>query len=417
MLCVIDGISHKGEGIAHIEGKATFIPFALPNETVKVKITEEKRKYNRAQLIEIIRPSPNRIEPLCPHYYECGACSYQHVNYSQQLEMKRKIVEENINRIGKLVIEVPPLIPAEKPYRYRNKVSWQIVNKSLGYYQAGTNKLVKIHACKLISQKMEEATNRLRDLLVEMPLTAKSNMIMRESSTDGKIMLILTNLTKELDEEIMGNLSGIVDNLYVNYLNEIKYTKIFGSDKINEEAKGAKILLSPLAFFQVNHLQMEKIIEILEGYLALKKDDILLDAYCGVGSLSLPLANKVSKVIAIESYALAIEDAENNALINNINNCEFLVGHTERILPKLNKTFNKIIVDPPRIGLREEVIRAISKANPEKIAYVSCNPATLARDLAIFSENGYITKEIQPIDMFPQTGHVECVTLMSRVKD
>lgn len=418
MQCIIDGISHKGEGIARINGKATFIPYAILGETVRINIIEEKKAYNRAMLMEIIEPSPYRIEPICPHYYECGGCSYQHIDYKYQLELKRQAIESNLSKLAKLEVKVNPVIPSDNIYRYRNKVTWHINNaRRLGYYQAGTNNLLEIQTCQLISEKMEGVANYIRELLIDIPVTKESNLIIRESSVDGKIMLILTNLTDKINEQILEKLLSKVEALFVNYAGEKNYEKLIGLDKLKEKAGGAHILLSPGAFFQVNHGQMEKIINLVEDYLDLNENDVLLDAYSGVGSLSLALANKVKRVIGIESFAPAIDDAKNNATLNNLNNCEFLVGYSEKVLPRLNTPFNKVIVDPPRSGLKREVIEAIAKKNPEKIAYVSCNPATLARDLAIFNEYNYITKIVQPVDMFAQTYHVECVVLMSKVED
>ncbi|HZK44596.1 MAG TPA: 23S rRNA (uracil(1939)-C(5))-methyltransferase RlmD [Syntrophomonadaceae bacterium] len=415
MQCKIEGISHKGEGIARIDGKAVFIPFAIPGETVKIKIIEEKKNYNRAQLIEVIESSIHRVDPSCPHYNDCGGCSYQHIDYDHQLELKREVVQSNIARIGKIDLEVNPVIGSPQRYRYRNKVTWHIDKEGrLGYYQASSNELVEIKTCKLISEKMEKVTNSIREHITDISFTQQSNLIIRESSVNEETMLILTHIKSDLDKSKLSSFSDETNSLFVKYIGKPGYEKITGSDKLTETSATINISLSPGAFFQVNHEQMEKIISIVEDFLDLNDEDILLDAYSGVGSIALALASKVKKVVGVESFKDAVKDAKLNANQNKITNAEFIAGACETVLPKLNKSFDKVVLDPPRSGLKKEVIEAIVKANPKKIAYVSCNPATLARDLAIFKENDYITKIVQPLDMFAQTGHVECVVLMTR---
>ncbi|NLB87703.1 MAG: 23S rRNA (uracil(1939)-C(5))-methyltransferase RlmD [Syntrophomonadaceae bacterium] len=413
MQCRIQGITHNGEGVARIEGKATFIPFAIPGETVEVEIMEKKKNYNRARLLEVIESSPHRKEPLCPHYYECGGCSYQHVAYDYQLKLKREVVQNNISRIGKLDVTVNPVIASPQEYRYRNKVTWHFDNGRLGYYQAGTNNLLEIRTCKLISEKMEQVTNSIKEYMPELPLTQNSNLIVRESSPNNEIMVVVTNLGKKIHKSLVKKMADQIDSLIVTYQGKNGYETIWGNDKLIEQVNKVNISLSPGAFFQVNHQQMERIIAILQDYLDLKKDETLLDAYCGAGSIALALASKVKEVVGIENYSPAIDDAILNARENALPNYEFIAGACETILPKLNKRFDKVIVDPPRSGLKKEVIEAIAKVNPKKIAYVSCNPATLARDLAIFKELNYQIKELQPLDMFPQTMHVETVVLLS----
>ncbi len=414
----IKGISHNGEGIARIAGKVTFIPYAIPGETVEIALTAEKKNYNRGQLIDILKPSKHRTVPLCPHYYGCGGCSYQHVDYTYQLELKRQVVQNNISKIAKLDIDVGPVISSDKIYGYRNKVAWHIdKNKRLGYYQRGTNDLVEIKTCKLISAQMKKATNWFRENINEFPLTGKSKIIIRESSVSGESTVIITNLNTELNDGVISRCRQEITALFVSHIGKPGYKKVFGPDKLEEKAGGVDILLSSGTFFQVNHRQMEIIIDLVGEYLDLNKNDILLDAYCGSGGLSLPFAQNVKEVIGIESFAPAIDDAKENARLNHLDNCEFLVGYAEKVLPKLDQPFNKVIVDPPRSGLKGEAIKAITTAKPGKIAYVSCNPATLSRDLAIFAQEGYKPKIIQPLDMFPQTGHVECVALMSRIEN
>jgi 23S rRNA (uracil1939-C5)-methyltransferase len=414
--CYIDGITHIGEGVARIEGKATFIPYAIPGETVEVEITEEKKKFRRARLTEIIDSSEDRATPLCPHYYECGGCAYQHVSYPKQLELKQRVVQESINRIGKIDLQVNPVLGMEDPWRYRNKVEWHVdrINGQLkmGYYLNDSHKIIDITTCKLISVEMENLSLYIKTRLEELNLPDHCEIVIRQSSLNQKLMLVFRGVGTE-----NVNINSLLDYPELNSIYSIDndfYTLLHGEQYLQEEVNGLHYEISAISFFQVNSAQTSKLYELVKEYANAKRNHRVLDAYCGIGSMSLLLAKTARKVLGVESYAPAIKDAINNKYKNNIFNCDFLTGPCEILIPQLIDEFDIVVLDPPRAGCTEDLIEAIANISPRRIVYVSCNPATLARDLALFEKEGFEIREIQPVDMFPQTSHVECVVRIYR---
>ncbi len=416
MQCLITGITHKGEGVARLDGKVAFIPFALPGEIVDIKITEERKSFSRGVIENLIEKSPDRVEPLCRHYYSCGGCSYQHVNYARELELKRQVLLDAFKRIGGLDVPVHPVIGMDEPWRYRNKVTWHIGmtaggQKSLGYYEAGSRQVIPIEECQLIPDKIQSISSLLADNVSAITGDEGASLIIRQSSYDKKTMLLF--LDCQADKSLVKRLNGMVDSLFLYSGSQMKH--IFGPPKLLEKAGNIIFKLSPGSFFQVNPFQSEILLSKVKEYLNLQGYEKVLDAYCGAGSIALNIADKALKVTGIESFPAAVEDARDNAGLNNIRNCEFIAGQCENVLRSGKYKYDAAIVDPPRAGLKAQVIDAIVKTRPQRVVYVSCNPATLARDLKLFAESAYKVKEVQPLDMFPQTAHVECVVLITRV--
>ncbi|NLW90154.1 MAG: 23S rRNA (uracil(1939)-C(5))-methyltransferase RlmD [Syntrophomonadaceae bacterium] len=415
MQCRIEGINHKGEGVARLDGKATFVPGAIPGELVDVEIIVSKARYNQALLKGVLETSEGRINPLCPHYQGCGGCAYQHISYHRELEFKRQVVEDSLRRIGKLLAPVKPVIGMDEPTCYRNKVVWHILSGKIGYYQPLSNKLTPIDTCNLISPEMERVIKPLTRLLPALSFVEPGEAVLRQSSLNGELMLVLRKLRSYPSAKVLGALTETCSSIYGETRSHLKL--LYGQDALIEEINGLRFRVSPQSFFQINHRQNEKIIDIILDYLALNGNESILDAYCGVGSISLSLAKKSERVLGIESNRQAVDDARANAMINHIDNCEFMSGACEKVLPGLGKKFDAAVIDPPRAGCRPEVIEVLAESGAKRIVYVSCNPATLARDLAQFAQLGYRIREVQPIDMFPKTYHVETVVLMSRVKE
>lgn len=413
MECYVDSISHAGEGVARIDGKATFIPFSIPGETVAIKINEEKKSYQRAELENIIKPSPDRTEPPCPYYYKCGGCSYQHVDYARQLNLKRQVVEETLKRIGGIDIEVNPTIGMETPWRYRNKVEWHTGNESgkpaLGYYINNSHILLNVDDCLLISREMQDYSCYLKQHWQELRIPEECEIILRQSSS-GQLMIIF-------------NGAGSSEINFAQMLNGYEATSVYsidqdvtrlhyGDTRLEEKLGAITFEISPQAFFQVNNIQNEKMLAIIKDYAQLRRSDTVLDAYCGTGSIALSIARSVNKVVGVESFKASVKDAKRNAYTNQITNCRFIKGNCEDIIPKLEEDFDVVILDPPRSGCKKELLRAVINKSPRTIIYVSCDPSTLARDLALFKNTTYVAKQVQPIDMFPWTHHVEVVTLL-----
>jgi len=413
----VTGITHRGEGVGRVEGQAVFIPYAIPGETVEVEIRERKKNYLRAQLVDVVSASPDRVKPPCPHYYQCGGCTYQHMNYSRQLQLKQQVVQDNLIRIGKLEAEVEPVAGMDNPWRYRNKVEWHISKRDhyylMGYYAQDSHELLPIETCLLISPEMEALSRHVREHLNDLSLPDQCRVTVRQSSANGELMLVFEGTgTGEADVQALADYPGL-GSIYCVDREQIIHK--CGRASLSEQLAGIDYEISPLAFFQVNHQQAELLVDVVQQFAQVGPADTVLEGYCGIGSLTLPLARKAGRIIGVESYKAAVQDARENARRNRIDNCEFIAGACEKVIPELEERFDVVVLDPPRAGLKKEVIEAVLKSAPQRIIYVSCNPGTLARDLKIFCRDGYAVKKVQPIDMFPQTFHVECVVLMSRV--
>jgi len=415
MQCLVEGISHAGEGVARIAGKATFIPYAIPGETVAVTIIEEKKSYQRALLQQVIHPSQDRCQPNCRHYFTCGGCSFQHVDYPRQLTLKRQIVEETLRRVGGIEIPVSPVIGMETPWHYRNKVEWHLSSQSgremFGYFMNQSHEMVDIENCPLISQAIQAVSLYIKNHRKILRVPDKCEITVRQSSLSQIMIIFSGNQTSQIDFALLAD-----------HCKEISFYSIdqnitrlhYGETRLEEKLGEFKFEISPLAFFQVNHQQNEKMLAVIKDYARLQRSDSVLDAYCGTGSIALSLARDVKRVVGVENFKAAIKDAKRNAFLNNITNTQFIKGACEEIVPALTDDFDVIILDPPRSGCKKELIQEVINKSPRSLIYVSCNPATLARDLALFEDSVYQVKEIQPIDMFPQTSHVECVVRIYR---
>lgn len=411
MQCRIESINHKGEGVARIDGKATFIPGVIPGELIDADILQSKARYNLAICRNIVESSPDRITPECTYYTQCS-CNYQHLNYQRELELKQQIVKDSLKRIGSIDFPVCPVIGSDKPWRYRNKVVFHCARHKLGYYQPSSHNLVPLDSCLLISEEMEKAVKALKKVLSSLDFIEPGEITLRQSASNHQLMLIIKNLRSYPSKKLLGPLTEICSSVYAGTKDGLKL--LFGCEYLIEDLNGICFKVSPESFFQVNHQQNQKIIELVISCLGSKGNEDLLDAYCGVGSITLNIAKQARSVLGIENNSQAIEDARQNCVMNGITNCDFLFGSCEKILPDLNRTFDAAVIDPPRVGCRYEVIAALAACGANKIVYVSCNPSTLTRDLALFADKGYQVRHVQPVDMFPRTMHVETVVLIER---
>jgi 23S rRNA (uracil1939-C5)-methyltransferase len=414
----IEGISHRGEGVARIDGRAVFIPYALPGEEVQVELIKEQKRFSRGQLTDIVSASPDRIKPACPAYYECGGCAYQHINYAGELGLKTKLVRDTLIRLGGLEAEVMPIIGMKNPWHYRNKVVWHtaVVNDKidLGFFREGSHDLVSLHGCSLILEDMEHIQNSLAENLNNLKVKPGTEFSLRRSFANGKMSLLAEG---NLDNQALVDWAATLpQKLSVHIVQGKNIKTIYGKPFLEEKLCGLTFRVSPSAFLQVNHQQTEKLYALIAEYAALRGREKVLDAFCGIGTIALSLAKHVSRITGIEINPAAIEDAKQNAVINDIDNAEFYAGSCEEVITRLKQQYDLVILDPPRAGCKEDTVRSVVKTNPQKIIYVSCNPSTLARDLKIFVAAGYNVTLVQPLDMFPRTVHVECVTLMSKVE-
>ncbi|NLK94296.1 MAG: 23S rRNA (uracil(1939)-C(5))-methyltransferase RlmD [Clostridiales bacterium] len=441
---------YEGEGIAKCDGFPIFITGAIKGENIKTKIVKVKNKYAYGKVEEILKPSVNRIEPKCKYFKRCGGCTLQHMTYDKQLDFKYNRVKDCISRIANLdenLVEFP-LGDKNHSYRYRNKVQLPIgtINHklSIGFYAPRSHNIVDLDKCIIqdeVADKVIEITktwmlwNNVKPFTVDGEFNDKGiirHVMIRKGFKTSEVMVVLVATTKEvpyLDEfvdnikEQLPEVKSIILNINSKKTNVIlgeECITLYGKNAIQDYIGEFIFNISPLSFFQVNPMQTEVLYNKALEYAGLTGNEIVFDAYCGTGTISLFLSKKAKKVYGVEIIEPAIINARENAKINNVDNVEFFVGKSEEVIPDLIGKGIKadvIVVDPPRKGCDIKLLEAISASKPDKIVYVSCDPGTLARDLKILSSNGFKVEKIQPVDMFPQTSHVECVVLMSRVEN
>lgn len=441
-LKVVD-IGNSGEGIGKIQGFTVFVEGAIPEDKLLIEITKAKKTYAIGKIIKIEKPSPYRIKPICDVVHKCGGCQIQHIDYPYQLQLKKNIVKSAVERIGKLEnVLVHDVLGMDEPYKYRNKAQFPISMEKgcsiIGFYRKGTHKIVNIKNCKIQHDINDKVLNIFKKFIDEKKISAydeKSgrglirHVLTRVSYATGDLMIvIITNgknikFKNELVDRLISEIpqiKSIVQNINTKKTNVIlgnQCKTLYGSDKIVDYIGDLKFEISPLSFFQVNPFQTKVLYDKAMEYANLTGNETVFDIYCGIGTISLFLAQRAKKVYGIEVIEEAIKDANENAKLNNIDNAEFFVGKAEKVVPKLYKKGLKadvVVVDPPRKGCEKTVLETIAKMEPKRVVYVSCKPSTLARDLKILDELGYETVEIQPVDMFPHTMHVETVVRLCR---
>ena len=401
----LTGSAFGGEAIGRTaDGRPVFVPFGIPGEKVRVELIEEKTSYSRGRITEILSPSPQRIQPRCQHFGICGGCHLQHLTYAGQLEIKQKILADQFRRIGKF--SDPPvetIIPSPREWNYRNTVQFHLTaNGKVGYQMMGTNQVVEIHECALPLEGIGEVW---QDLEID-PSAGVKRLSLREGS-DGDLLLAL-----EGQEDVPPEFA--VDfPLSAVYKSAIGEFALSGDPYTLMQVKDREFRVSASSFFQVNLPQAEKMVDLVLDSLALQPEDTILDAYCGVGLFSAFIAPKVKKVIGVEQSESACEDYTQN--LDAQENVELYVGSAEEILPHLAASPTGIITDPPRVGLAKAALEAMVKMQPKRIVYVSCDPSTLARDARRLVEHGYELIRITPLDLFPQTYHIEAVCLFTKI--
>jgi 23S rRNA (uracil1939-C5)-methyltransferase len=400
-------LAYGGDAMGRLaDGRAVFVPFGLPGERVRVRLTEEKRGFARGELVEILEASPYRIIPRCKHFGTCGGCYYQNLPYEEQLKAKREILRDQLTRIGR--IEDPPvqdIVASPNPWNYRNHVQFHVTQEGkLGYVGAGTSfakGIIPITECHL----PEQSINSLWPQLEFEPETNIERVSLR-AGRDDDLMLVLESDSPESPElEIEAEIS-------VAHVFEENAVVIAGNDHIVIPVLGHDFRVSAASFFQVNTVMAEKMVQHLLAYLPVSLSTTLLDVYCGVGLFSAFLASKCERIIGIESSPSACADFSFN--LDEFDNVELYEGMAEEVIPYLKAKPEIVLVDPPRAGLEKRVVDGILELSPQVIAYVSCDPSTLARDSKRLIEGGYKLKQATPFDLFPQTYHIESISIFER---
>lgn len=438
-----EDLTSEGLGVAKVEGFPLFVVDGLPGESAKVKVTKVMKSYGFARIEERLTSSEDRVPAMDVLGTRVGTMPLQHLRYSAQLAFKQNLVKQDLKRIAKLPdIIVHPTIGMSNPWGYRNKAQIPVRAKDgklvTGFFRKNTHELIPMENFHIQDPKIDEAIVKVRDILQTYGVKAYDekkhignirHIMIRRGYFTGEIMVVLVTRTAKLFplskivpdiQQALPEVISIVQNVNPKRTNVIlgdENIVLFGEDMYHDTLLGYRFAISSKSFYQINPTQTEKLYQLALDAAKLTGTETVVDAYCGIGTISLALAQKAQHIFAMEIVPDAIEMAKHNARENNIDNITFEVGAAEELLPKWAENGGKadvIVVDPPRKGLEASFIDAAVSMNPDRIVYVSCNPATLARDVAIFAEKGYRAKEVQPVDMFPQTLHVESVTLLER---
>ena len=440
---IID-INHEGLGVGKIDGYTVFVGGVVVGERVNVKLVKVNKTYGYGKLLAIEETSSDRVDDVCGVARRCGGCAVSHVDYLAQLRYKMNLVRENMLRIGGVDTEVEDIIGAKDPLYYRNKAQFPVKNVDgkvrMGFYMKNSHNIVPCGECSIQHPKINKVCAVVERFLQERDIQAYDegsgegsvrHVLVRVGEVTGDVMVVIVSATKdvphihELVGELRSNIYGlksVVVNVNKKNTNVILGNEdivIWGQDYIEDCIGKLRFRISPKSFYQVNSKQMEKLYDKVIEYAGLDGDEIVFDLYCGIGTITLLLASKAKYVYGVEVVADAVENAKFNAERNKIDNVEFLEGRAENIVPKVyddGVRAEVVVVDPPRKGCDCVLIDTIVAMNPARIVYVSCNPATLARDVKILCQEGYLVNRITPVDMFPMTMHVETVVCLSQQK-
>lgn len=445
---IID-INHEGQGVGRLDNFVVFTDRAVTGDYVKAQILEVKKSFAIAKTMEILQASPYRVKPECNYFETCGACQLLDLSYGEQLRHKKNLV---INALKKSSVNMDDVkiydtIGMENPFRYRNKTAFSVSKENsfenekikIGTYEQSSHKIVDLEQCLIQSELADSILRHTREVFEKHKINPYNkntkngtvrHIVIRTNKDNEAMLVIVTNTEEFPNSDKIANdliksenrIKTIVQNINNKSTSEIlgyKNKTICGTGTIVDYISDLKFIISPHTFFQINSIQTEKLYEKAIEFAQLSKEDVCLDLYCGIGTISLLAAKNAKKIYGVELVEQSIKDAKLNAEANKIDNVEFYSGKVEKVLPMLYKQNVKadvIIVDPPRKGCEIEVLKAIKNIAPKRVVYVSCNPASLVRDLKILQDDGFKIEKVQPVDMFCNSVHVECVCLLTRTE-
>jgi 23S rRNA (uracil1939-C5)-methyltransferase len=436
---IFEDLTHDGAAVAKVDGYPLFVPNGLPGEKAKIKVIKLNKGYGFGRLIELYNKSPYRVDIPSTDANKYGGCQLEHISYEGQLKFKENQVRQVLTRIGKLEdIKVHPILGMDNPWHYRNKAQVPVGQKDgkliAGFFKPRSHEIVDTDESLIQLPEINEAVQVVKEICNELRIPAYDeeshkgvvrHIMARYGKQTGELMVVIITRTADIPninklvDEIAARLpkvKSIVHNINSKRTNVIlgeKTNVLWGNEVIFDYIGDVKFAISALSFYQVNPVQTKILYDKALEYAGLSGEESVIDAYCGIGTISLFLAQKAKMVFGVEVVPEAIEDAKRNADLNGITNAEFAAGEAEVVIPKWYKEGNNadvLVVDPPRKGCDEELLKTIIEMKPKKVVYVSCNPATMARDLRTLEDGGYKTLEVQPVDMFPHTTHVECVS-------
>ena len=433
----------EGQGVAKIEGCAVFIPNAVAGEKVRVRIEKAQKTWAAGKIVEILEKSPHRIARECPISASCGGCDFWHMDYEEETRLKADRVRQCLNRIGGENLTEMPILSAPTCYAYRNKAQYPVAQKKgrayAGFFRAGTHEVVENQRCLILPEESDQVKDAVIDYVNQFRISVYDevahtgllrHIYVRRGAVSGQILVCLAINGRKIPKpemliqrlEKISGFTTLVLSVNTKKGNAVlgdEFITLYGPGYIEDTLCGLNFRLSPRSFYQVNHHQAQRLYEAAISQAEITKDDTVLDLYCGVGTITLAMASAAGKVIGVEVIPQAVEDAKDNAKRNGIENAEFFCGDAGEAALELEKQGIKadvVVVDPPRKGLNGDTIEALHRFAPRRIVYVSCDPATLARDVALLKERGYSVLNATAADLFPRCAHVETVVLLSRKK-
>ncbi len=437
---VISDYTAQGQGVAKIEGCAVFIPNAVAGEKCKIRIEKARNSWAAGKITEILEKSPHRVNRECPVAKLCGGCDFWHMGYEEESRLKAQRVRQALNHIGGENLEQVPILTAPTCYGYRNKAQYPVSSQKgrvfAGFFRAGTHSVVENKGCLILPEETDLVKKHVIDYANHWRLSAYDettekgllrHIYVRRGAVSGQVLVCLVINGKKLphSEDLIARLKKVpgfttlvlsVNTKAGNTILGDEFITLYGEGFIEDTLCGLTFRLSPRSFYQVNHHQAQRLYEAAIAQADITKEDLVLDLYCGVGTITLAMAKAAGKVIGVEVVQQAVADARENARRNGIENAEFFCGDAGKAALELEKQgirADVVVVDPPRKGLNEDTIEAIARMAPRRLVYVSCDPATLARDVALLKERGYQLKSAQAADLFPRCAHVESVLCMT----
>ena len=436
----IEGYGEGGMGVARIDGRVVFVHGALRGEKCRVLILKTLRSVAFAKVLEVVEPSCARVAPDCPYFPRCGGCTYRHMSYEEELRLKRQRVQDNLARIGGSAVAVEEILGAADTLRYRNKAQYPVSKDGrVGFYRARTHEVIECEQCLLVKSEADAAAEALREYMRRCRVAGYDektgrglvrHLYVRSNAAGESLVCVLVNGNRLPQEEALVALlrdacpkcRGIVLGTNTKKGNAIlgdRYRTLWGEDRLEDTLCGKRFRLSVPSFYQVNRAQAERLYAKAIEFANLTGQETVLDLYCGAGTITLALSDHAKKVLGAEIVPEAIDDARENAVRNGVKNAEFFCGDASDVAKKLAQEHLRpdvITVDPPRKGLAPDVVESIAAMQPERVVYVSCDSATMARDVKRFADLGYTAARAAAVDMFPRADHIETVCLLSKLQ-
>ena len=438
---VVTDYTAEGQGVAHVEGCAVFLPNAIAGERVRLRIEKAQKTWASGKIVEILEKSPHRCNRACPVAKLCGGCDFWHMDYEEETRLKAERVKSCLNRLGGENLSQVPILAAPDCRSYRNKAQYPVAAKKgrayAGFFRAGTHDVVENQRCLILPEETDAVKDTVMDYVNQFRVSVYDeathkgllrHIYVRRGAVSGQILVCLVCNGEKLPkvDALLARLKRIpgfttlvlsVNRSKGNAVLGDKFITLYGPGYIEDTLCGLNFRLSPRSFYQVNHHQAQRLYETAIEQAGITKNDTVLDLYCGVGTITLAMASAAGKVMGVEVIPQAVEDAKDNARRNGIENAEFFCGDAGQAALELEKNGVRpdvVVVDPPRKGLNADTIEALSRMAPRRIVYVSCDPATLARDMALLKQRGYTLQSATAADLFPRCAHVETVVLLSK---